>query len=277
MVSYTGESSWIHGRWTVGGERVEERCDIYSLDGVIIASGAARVAPENPAPHWTAAPPLHAGIHAEDVMKPVPGKSRSEAFSKLLDRLREAAARHSEDGRDGAIHAVNSVAAFLLDFQEVNKEGLAIPLLNLAGALNDLDNGIRTPMLSKSTGAGRNKRSTSRRYLIAEIAAVRELMVQKGYRQKEAAKMIAERLNRIGVKNLGFGGLRAPITQTTVQNWCNEFLKSSGNSGPGQSYIERVAMVKTDDKAPKAEFGAFALNMLENIAKVLRTADEGPQ
>ena len=159
-------------------------------------------------------------------MRAVRGASKLQAFSCLLERLREASDLYNKNARRGSVYSVNALVEFLVTFEEIQKENLAVPLATLSSALLDYEEGIRHPLFNKKFKRGRRPKTTSRKTLLGYVAVSREFLVKAGYKNEEAEKKIAERLNNIGVKNLGFGGEKAYISQSTVSAWCDEVYNS---------------------------------------------------
>jgi hypothetical protein len=209
-------------------------------------------------------------------MKPLPGKSRSQAFAALLERLRDASERYERNRRDGVTHAVNSVTEFLGTFEEIQREHLAMPLLYLSAALVDLEDGIPTPLLTAKFNRGRKPTTTIRRRAIGYIAATRTLMVRAGYKSNEAEKAISQRLNKIGFKNLGHGGEQALTAPKTVETWCNKFMASPAENQAYQAYRAIIDRAGIDTKRPKSDLRAELLNRLESVLRKSGALDEGP-
>jgi hypothetical protein len=209
-------------------------------------------------------------------MKTVPGISESQAFAILLGRLREASVRYHYNARDGVTFAVNSVTEFLGTFEEVENEHLAMPFLHLSAALVDLEKGIPTPLLAQKFSKGRKPATTIRRYAISFIAATRKLMVSGGFSSKDAERKISQRLNRIGFKNLGYGGEQAATTQKTVETWCNKFAASPADDQPYQAYRSIIDAASINTELPKSQIGADLLDRLEFVLRQSGALDEAP-
>ena len=127
-------------------------------------------------------------------MKPKRGKSRAAALNLLLARLREGKQLYAElddGGRAEVTHDVNAVVEFLTAFEEPSEESLAVPMVSLASALNDISDGAVSPMLKSETGPGGAPESTSRKGLRAIAALTLELLRETGLKRDEAAKQVA--------------------------------------------------------------------------------------
>jgi hypothetical protein len=101
------------------------------------------------------------------------GTSPNRAFDLLFAGLREAKCRFENGdhaGRDGVIHALESVLKFLGHFEQVENAALHAPLGALFDALLHLDDGETHPMLQKVTLSGRARASAGRESLMGIIA-----------------------------------------------------------------------------------------------------------
>mgnify|MGYP001815697403 CR=1 FL=1 len=76
--------------------------------------------------------------------------SGKQATDDLLETLRKAKALYEQQSRTGCLLALNGVIEFLRQTEEVAEQDLHVPLVVLAAALADLNDGTPTPLLTLS-------------------------------------------------------------------------------------------------------------------------------
>jgi hypothetical protein len=142
------------------------------------------------------------------------------AFEDLFNDLRDAKGLFEagdRGGREGAIHALESVVKFLGRFRPVLDEALHAPLAALLDALLSLEDGAAAPLLKPITHAGRSRAGALRESFIGAVAFAVDRLCAAGLRPREAQEFIAQVLTDQGIKA---GRGRFPeITADTVRSW----------------------------------------------------------
>ena len=205
-------------------------------------------------------------------------KSRTAALNLLLARLREGQRQFiggDDGGRAGAVHSLNGLIEFILNFEEPSNEYLGVPLVALSSALTDLDDGIVSPMLETTRGLGRPSESSRRKGLRAIAVFILDLLRDTGLKQKEAAKQVADELNHCRVQPLGGGSKK--FTATTVLNWRKSLSTDRGKGSAAEFYKEMKDLkdlVVVNSEVPREVVRADLLERFRFAIKSFRAADE---
>jgi hypothetical protein len=142
------------------------------------------------------------------------------AFDDLFSGLRKAKELFEagdKGGREGAVHALETVIKFLGRFQRVLDDGLHASLATLFDGLLSLDDGAVAPLLKRAPRRGRARAGALRESLKgAAVFAVDRLCVA-GLRPREAQEFVAEVLTAGGVT--AARGRFREITPDTVRTW----------------------------------------------------------
>jgi hypothetical protein len=127
--------------------------------------------------------------------------------------------RSESHGRAGAIKALGAAWRLIALFEQPFSENLHLPILHLQDALQKLDQGTVSPMLTKSVRRpGRAASTGVRAALRGQAAGTVTRLMQAGVPQSEAHAEVAKTLVRFGVRpERGTG----KITATTVRHWCD--------------------------------------------------------
>ncbi len=208
---------------------------------------------------------------------PPSGRPQSEVFNLLLNRLREATAAYETEERPGriaVIFSLNAVIEFLMTFEEVKRENLAIPLVAISTALSDLDDGIPTPLLEIKKKRGRKPESTGRAAVRGYAALSVDLLMETDLKLAEAAKRVAVVLNRTGVVHHGGGQKR--IDPQTVINWRDAISADAGEGLAAEIRQEMLQQGSFVEGADPAALRRDILKRLEVILLAIRAADEKP-
>jgi hypothetical protein len=191
--------------------------------------------------------------------------SRRDVVTKrLCGGLREAKLLFENGGnagREGAIHALETVTKFLMLSKTVQREGLIAPLGVLLSALMSLDDGATQPILSRQARPGRSRASAMRDCDIGVIAFTVFRLKELGKRESDANKLVARRLTRIGMKPSR--GSSQAITERTVKGWCEVVSADFGRSGEAAQTFDLMR------NSPQAGSTADLLTRLEWV--ILKT------
>ena len=150
-------------------------------------------------------------------------------FSKL--RLASGLFRQSESGEDhrhAAIVALDAAWRLVALFKQPFSENLFLPLLHLRDALGKLDEGTVAPMLKPVRRRGRTTSTDARAALRGHAAGTVERLVEAGVPLEDARTLVAEALNKLGVRPERGSG---QITARTVRTWCEEVAADVGRHG----------------------------------------------
>jgi hypothetical protein len=156
-----------------------------------------------------------------------------EAFAFLYAELREANRRFQaggDAGRDGAIHALETVLKFLHKFQPVLNEALHAPLARLFIDLMALDDGSVSPLLKpkrRSGGAPASGLYDAEKGIA--VFTVRRL-VAAGVKHAAACTMVANRLVKEGVRpaRRGSRGGSGQLGARTLRKWQEDIAADVG-------------------------------------------------
>jgi hypothetical protein len=146
----------------------------------------------------------------------------NEAFDHLLSGLREGKSLFqagNEAGREGAIHALESVIKFLSLFQPVLDEGLHASLATLLDGLLGLDDGAVAPLLKPIPHIGRPRASALRESFIGGAAFAVDRLCGAGLPAPEAREFVASVLRAEGIT--AARGRFPEVTEDTVRGWCD--------------------------------------------------------
>jgi hypothetical protein len=148
----------------------------------------------------------------------------AEAFSDLWAGLREAKRRFKtgqDAGRDGAIHAVESVLKFLQRFDPVQSEALQAPLARLFDDLMSLDDGVVSNMLTPRKKRGRGRVSGFYDSLkgVAVFTVLR--LAANEISLPQARAMVAGKLAELGIRPARKGSRDGTgrFSERTLRKW----------------------------------------------------------
>lgn len=211
-------------------------------------------------------PPGHIGLLTK--LPPIPAAAWSKLWAGLLDATyREKQGFDYPDAppgfmaSEGALRAVNE---FLVSFDGLMKEGALIPLLRLAEALRDLDEGRKPALLASRPKGGRPGTDYRRSAVIGYAArCLTELMAAGEGADAAARKVVAAA--RAG----GAVGAEA-MTAAKIKNWRARCME--GEPGANRATISHLAWrhyaepLSPDLGATPAERGEKLLFMLSTAS-----------
>jgi len=148
----------------------------------------------------------------------------ADALNFLWEGLREAKQRFQsgqDAGRDGAIHAVETVVKFLGLFDPVRKEALHAPLARLFDDLMSLNDGMASAMLVPKKKSGRARASGAYNVMKAVAVFTVQRLAAIGMRVRDARKMVAGKLASIGIRPARKGDRDGPgeFSERTLRKW----------------------------------------------------------
>jgi hypothetical protein len=197
----------------------------------------------------------------------------TEAFDFLDAGLREAKQRFQtgeHGGRDGSIHALETVIKFLSLYETVQTEALYAPLSALFNALMSLDDGEVQPILRKAKRKGRGRASAGRESFKGIIAATVHGLSEDGVLLAEAFELVASHLNKEGI--LAERGRFPKITARTVRGWYEGVAADVGRHvEAAQTFdllLKEIASVKSTDPEN------FKRNLFDRLSHVIRATRE---
>jgi hypothetical protein len=149
------------------------------------------------------------------------------AFGDLLPKLNRAYGQPAGDAAEmRSQHAVAllAIAGFL---NRVGPDGdpahFADQLAKLAQALNDLDNGVRAPMLDPAPVTSRRRDPTMVWIARAHVALAVETMRRCSHSRERAAKCAANRHPGLEQLITESGSHRSDDIETAIISWCEDF------------------------------------------------------
>ena len=146
------------------------------------------------------------------------------AFNELYAGLERATLQFAEDehpGRTGVIAALKTVLQFLQKSSAVSSYGLTTPLDRLYSDLRALDDGNVSPLLAPKSRSGRARVSGFYEGLKAIAVFTVERLTSASTSRTDARKMVARKLNQLGVLPARKGSANASgkITERTLRDW----------------------------------------------------------
>jgi hypothetical protein len=145
----------------------------------------------------------------------------NEALAVLLQDLRNARRLPAGEthGRLGAVTALCATWRFLMRFEPVLAETLHVPLLNLHGALQALNDGTVEQVLKPAISAagGRTPDGFNQEKVVGFAVGAVGRLRWTGMSPRQAHKAVAEILKPLGVRSSRGTGT---VTPRTVRGWC---------------------------------------------------------
>ena len=165
------------------------------------------------------------------------------AFNALYEGLVEAKQLFDNgrnEGREGAIHAVETVLKFLEKSGPIRSHGLHVPLAALFNALMNLDDGVVLPILKKARRTGRGRASAMRESIKGAVAFTVHGLHATGLQMPAAHKLVASALQKQEVK--AERGRDQGVTARTVRGWCEDVAADVSRHGEAaQTYDGLIA------------------------------------
>jgi len=198
------------------------------------------------------------------------------AFDFLYGGLRDAKKLFEAGdsaGREGAVHALETVLKFLSRFQPILDEGLNAPLAGLSNALLSLDDGTVLALLKPVQPRGRSRASAFRDSLKGAAAFTVDRLCATGRTAPDAHADVAQVLRDAGVT--AARGRFPAITSRTVRGWCQEVAADIGRRGDAaQTFdlMEKECLV-ADGTAP-ADIRRYYLGKLAGVIRATRGTEQ---
>jgi hypothetical protein len=204
---------------------------------------------------------------------PYSAEQIDQIFDFLYAGLREAkrlydAGDHA--GREGAIHAVETVVKFLGLFKPVATESLHAPLVGLWDALMNLDDGVVHPMLQKVWHSGRGRGSAGRESLKGIAAFTVDRLRGCGMSLDDARESVARVLREEGVTAARGGG---EVGERTVRGWCEEVAADVGRHGEAAQTFDDLQKKFAAEQSAAPEI--IRRSLLDRLAHVARVTHAG--
>jgi hypothetical protein len=146
-----------------------------------------------------------------------------DAFNALYAGLVEAKRLFetgSNGGREGAIHAIESVLKFLERSTIVRSHGLHTPLASLFDALTALDDGVVLSILQRVPHSGRSRASAMRESIKGAVAFTVGRLCATDLPVNSARKLVARTLKEAGLT--AERGKYPAVTERTIRGWCED-------------------------------------------------------
>ena len=172
-----------------------------------------------------------------------------------------------DGGRAGAIAALNAVSAFLHSIDRFRDSILAQPIVAIATALLDLNNGAQQPLVTPTRFGNRPPDSYSRLGLQAYAAATMEFLMRPGFTRQQAASAVAEELCKSGIKARGN---QSEITWRTVANWRAALKNGKSQQFAVDTYRQVLALRLKTPTADDMAFRKAHLKSLRCVLEILR-------
>jgi hypothetical protein len=154
------------------------------------------------------------------------------AFNALYKGLIEAKQLFDSgrnEGREGAIHAVESVLKFLEGLTPIRSYRLHAPLVELFNALMNLDDGEVRPILKKARRTGRGRASAVRESIKGAVAFTVHALHATGLQTPAAHKLVASAVQKQGV--MPERGRKQEVTARTIRGWCEDVAADVSRRG----------------------------------------------
>ena len=156
-----------------------------------------------------------------------------EAFRFLFDGLRTAKdcwASGGNNGRNGAIHALETVIKFLSLFDVVNSEALHAPIVCLFNDIMALDDNNVSPILKPIQRSGRALDSSLFNSIKGVAVFTVHRLMETGLTAPESREQVAKALENAGLlpSRKGSDGGAGKFTARTVRKWCEDVSADIG-------------------------------------------------
>ena len=142
------------------------------------------------------------------------------------------------EGREGVIHAVETVLKFLAKSGPIRSHGLHAPLAALFDALMSLDDGVVLPILKKARRTGRGRASAMRESIKGAVAFTAYALHATGQSVPAAHKLVASALQKQGVTTER--GRDQGVTTRTVRGWCEDVAADVSRESEAAQTFDRL-------------------------------------
>jgi hypothetical protein len=194
----------------------------------------------------------------------------NEAFEYLLSGLREAKSSSGDEaGREGAIHALETVIKFLGLFQPVLDEGLHASLATLLDGLLGLKDGAVSPLLKPIPHDGRPRASALRESLIGGAAFAVDGLCAAGLPASEAHGLVASVLRAEGVT--AARGRFPEITANTVRVWCDNVAADVEMNGEAAQVFRDLKADPEASPPPESDAALVRQFFRDHLVHVIRS------
>lgn len=166
-----------------------------------------------------------------------------------------------------ALHAVIDFIRHLPGF-----EGLDKPLLPLAFALHDAENGKAHPLLVPSPVSHRPPDARSKQLVRTTAAVAMELLMQSGERKNAAAARVSKALRKHG--STGHHGIRP--SSSTVASWRERASDPHSNDSMAVHYREWLHQIETECRPIDAEIKRLLESAIPDAIREWRKVDNPP-
>jgi hypothetical protein len=198
-------------------------------------------------------------------------EAANEAFDFLYSGLREAKQRFetgSDAGRDGVIHALETIVKFLGLYEPVLAGGLHAPPAMLLDALMNLDDGVVHQMLRKVKHSGRGRASAGRESFKGMVAFSVDGLCASGMIFKDAHESVARVLREEGVTPSRGSG---EVDERTVRGWCEDVAADVGRHGEAAQTFDLLQKeLEAETSAAPEIIRRRLLDRLAHVARVTR-------
>jgi hypothetical protein len=197
----------------------------------------------------------------------------NDALAKLFDKLRYASALPPGEtgGRPSAVVALGAARQFLMQFEAVLAERLHTPLLNLSSALVALTENNVAPMLAPAKRKGRAISSPARFAMNGIAVGAAQQLEWTGLSPTSAYKMVATKLNSLGVKPTRG---KTDLTGDTIRRWREE-IKVALPLLRSESQLDQRAIGDRDRGWIEAARNAAAMVTEDEYAKIASMSPSG--
>lgn len=158
-----------------------------------------------------------------------------ESALQLFSRLQFAAAIFDPSapnvGRKSIILSLLAINDFLTAVG-IQDKAVHLPLNELIYALEDLNRGRVRPLIQKAKVAHRSKNSVAEEFFRTLAAAAMDLHMMEKVRRKEAARIVARELTKMGYRHPTAG----PIKAQHVEDWRDRILEAAPRSEPRRQF-----------------------------------------
>jgi hypothetical protein len=197
----------------------------------------------------------------------------NSGLKNLFALLREARHQFDHEGDNGRCGAFTALAAcwmFVVLFRGPRAETLEVPIVRLQDALVGLENNLVSPIVKPHPRRGRAPSSYAQLTLRGYVAGTVKRLVGTGLDLQGAYKLVAKRLDQLGVRPERGSGR---VTATTVRNWCDEVSSDVGRHGAAaqafDSMFARPEEQQRFSELPSPQARGYALDTLRGWVQAI--------
>ena len=208
-----------------------------------------------------------------------PGKEQlatiEAAFNNLYAGLVEAKKLFDSgnSGREGAIHAIESVLKFLEGSTVVRSHGLHAPLVALFDALMNLNDGVVQPILQTVPHSGRGRAGAVRDSIKGAVAFTVDRLCATGLPVTSARKLVARTLKEVGL--VAGRGRYAAVTERTIRGWREDVTLDVGRKGQAAQTFDMLQQdIAPASGSDPASIRREVLNRLSDLIRRTRSGEK---